>query len=184
MFPLNIYKFFLKSLSCDVKSNWKYPLNCSLLLTTLCFSQFSSVQLLSRVRLFATHELQHARPPCPLPSPGVHSNSRPSSQWCHLAISSSVVPFPTHPQSLPASESFPMSQLFTWNFSFSIIPSKEHAGLISFRMDWLDLLAVQGILKSLLQHHSSKASILRCSAFFTVQLSQSIHDHRKNHSLN
>uniref|UniRef100_A0AC11E3R8 Uncharacterized protein n=1 Tax=Ovis aries TaxID=9940 RepID=A0AC11E3R8_SHEEP len=58
-----------------------------------------------------------------------------------------------------------------WSFSFSIIPSKEHPGLISFRMDWLDLLAVQGTLKSLLQHHSSKASILRCSAFFTVQLS-------------
>ena len=58
-----------------------------------------------------------------------------------------------------------------WNFSFSIIPSKEHPGLISFRMDWLDLLAVQGTLKSHLQHHSSKASILRCSAFFTVQLS-------------
>ena len=58
-----------------------------------------------------------------------------------------------------------------WSFSFSIIPSKEHPGLISFRMDWLDLLAVQGTLKSLLQHHSSKASILWCSAFFTVQLS-------------
>ena len=67
------------------------------------------------------------------------------------------------------------------SFSFSIIPSKEHPGLMSFRIDWLDLLAVQGTLKSLLQHHSSKASILRCSAFFTVQLS--IHDHRKNHSL-
>ena len=66
-----------------------------------------------------------------------------------------------------------------WSFSFSIIPSKEIQGLISFRMDWLDLLAVQGTLKSLLQHHSSKASILRCSAFFTVQPS----DHRKNHSL-
>ena len=69
-----------------------------------------------------------------------------------------------------------------WSFSFSIIPSKEIPGLISFRMDWLDLLAVQGTLKNLLQHHSSKASILRCSAFFTVQLT-SIHDHRKNHSL-
>ena len=68
-----------------------------------------------------------------------------------------------------------------WNFSFSISPSKEHPGLISFRMDWLDLLAVQGTLKSLLQHHSSKASILWCSAFFTVQLA-SIHDHWKNHS--
>ena len=58
-----------------------------------------------------------------------------------------------------------------WSFRFSIIPSKEHPGLISFRMDWLDLLAVQGTLKSLLQYHSSKASVLRCSTFFTVQLS-------------
>ena len=69
-----------------------------------------------------------------------------------------------------------------WSFSFSIIPSKEIPGLISFRMDWLGLLAVQGTLKSLLQHHSSKTSLLRRSAFFTVQLT-SIHDHRKNHSL-
>ena len=69
-----------------------------------------------------------------------------------------------------------------WSFSFNISPSNEHPGLISFRMDWLDLLAVQGTLKSLLQHHTSKASILRHSAFFTVQLT-SIHDHRKNHSL-
>ena len=68
-----------------------------------------------------------------------------------------------------------------WSFSFSISPSNEHPGLIFFRMDWLDLLAVQGTLKSLLQHHSSKASILQCSAFFTVQLT-SIHDYRKNHS--
>ena len=69
-----------------------------------------------------------------------------------------------------------------WNFSLSISPSSGHPGLASFRMDWLDLLAVQGTLKSLLQNHSLKASILRCSAFFTVQLT-SIHDHRKNHSL-
>ena len=117
------------------------------------------------------HESQHARPSCPSPTPGVHSDSRPLSQSCHPAISSSVVPFSSCPQSLPASESFPMSQLFacggqsTWSFSFSIIPSKEIPGLISFRMDWLNLLAVQGTLKSLLQHHSSKASILWCSAF-------------------
>ena len=70
-----------------------------------------------------------------------------------------------------------------WSFSFSIIPSKEIPGLISFRMDWLDLLAVQGTLKSLLQHHSSKASILRCSAFFIVLTLAPIHDHWKNHSL-
>ena len=69
-----------------------------------------------------------------------------------------------------------------WSFSFSIISSKEHPGLISFRMDWLDLLAVQRTLKSLLQHHSSKASILQCSAFFTVQLSHQ-YMHWKNHSL-
>ena len=123
------------------------------------------------------HGLQRARPPFPSPIPGVHSNSCPSSQWCHPAISSSVVPFSSCPQSLPASESFPMRQLFNgmrwpkhWSFSLSISPSNEHPGLI-FRMDWLDLLAVQGTLKSLLQHHSSKASILRRSALFTVQLS-------------
>ena len=123
------------------------------------------------------HELQHARPPCPSPTPGVYPNSCPSSQWCHPAISSSVVPFSSCPQPLPASGSFPMSQLFAWggqtigSFSFSISPSNEYPGLISFRMDWLDLLAVQETLKSLLQHHSSKASILWHSAFFTVQLS-------------
>ena len=122
------------------------------------------------------HELQHARPPCPSRTPGVHANSCPSSRWCHPAISSSVVPFPSCPQSLPASvfsnESTPRVRWPKyWSFSFSISPSKEHPGLISFRMDWLDLLAVQGTLKSLLQHHSSKASVLQHSAFFTVQLS-------------
>ena len=123
------------------------------------------------------HEPQHARPPCPSPTPGVHSNSCPSTQWCHPAISSLVVPFSSCPQSLPASESFPISRLFTWGVqsigasALSILPSKEIPGLISFRMDWVDLLAVQGTLKSLLQHHTSKASILWHSAFFTVQLS-------------
>ena len=76
--------------------------------------QFSSVQWLSHVQLFAIHESQHARPPCPSPSHGVYSDSRPSSPWCHPAISSSVVPFSFCPQSLLASESFPMSQLFAW----------------------------------------------------------------------
>ena len=77
--------------------------------------QFSSVQFSRSVvsDSLRPHELQHARPPCPSPSPGVHSDSRPSSTWCHPAISSSVVPFSSCPQSLPASESFPMSQLFT-----------------------------------------------------------------------
>ena len=88
-----------------------------------------------------------------------------------------VIPFSSCLQSFPALGSFPMSQLFTikwpkyWSFSFSISPSNEHPGLISFRMDWLDLLAVQATLKSLLQYHSPKASILHCSAFFIVQLS-------------
>ena len=122
------------------------------------------------------HESQHARPPCPSPTPGVHSDSRPLSLWCHSAIWSSDVPFSSCPQSLPASVFSNESTLHMrwpkyWTFSFSIIPSKEHPGLISFRMDWLDHLAVQGTLKSLLQHHRSKATILQCSAFFTVQLS-------------
>ena len=88
----------------------------------------------------------------------------------------------------PRSGSFPISQFFAsggqsvWSFSFNISPSNEYSGLISFRMDWFDLLAVQWTLKSLLQQHSSKASILRCSAFFLVQLT-SIHDYWKNHSL-
>ena len=122
------------------------------------------------------HKLQHARPPCPSPAPRVHSHSRPSSRWCHPAISSSVIPFSFCPQSLPSSKSFhestlPMRWPKYWNFSFSISPSREHPGLISFRMDWLNLLAVQGTRKSLLQHHTSKASILECSTFFIVQLS-------------
>ena len=88
-----------------------------------------------------------------------------------------LIPFSSRHQSFPASGSFQMSQFFAsggpkyWSFSFSISPSNEYSRLISFRMDWLDLLAVQGNLKSLLQHHSSKASILWCSAFFIVQLS-------------
>ena len=123
-----------------------------------------------------SHESQLARPPCPPPTPGVYPNSCPSSQWGHPAISSSVVPFSSCLQSLPASGSFPMSHLFTWGgqsigVSASACLSNEHPGLISFRMDWLDLLAVQGTLKSLLQHHSSEASIFQCSAFLTVQLS-------------
>ena len=196
--------------------------------------QFISVQFSRSVMSdsLQPHELQHARPPCPSPSPGVHSNSHPSSQWCHPAISSSVIPFSSCPQSFPASKTFPMSQLFSWvsnikflvqfssvaqssptlqrqaslsianswslpklrstelvmpsnhltlcrpllllpsiipiirvfsnesalhtrwpkywSFSFNISPSNEHPRLISFRMDWLDLLAVQGTLKSLL----------------------------------
>ena len=129
--------------------------------------QFSSVQSLSGVQLFLD-----PRPPCPSPIPGVYPNSCPLSWWCHLIISSSLL--------LPSI--FPNIRVFAnepalrirwpkyWSFSFNISPSNEHPALISFRMDWLDLLVVQGTLKSLCQHHSSKASILRGSAFFTVQL--------------
>ena len=116
------------------------------------------------------HGLQHARLPCPSPTPGAFSNSCPLCQWYHPTISSSVVPFSSRLQSFPASGSFTMVARY-WSFSFSISPSNEYSGLISFRMDWLDPLAVQETLKSLLQHHSSKASILQHSAFFIVQLS-------------
>ena len=120
--------------------------------------------------------LQHTRPPCPSSTPRVYSNSCPLSQWYHPNILSSVVPFSSHLQSFPASGSFPLSVppiwwSKYWSFSYSISPSNEYSGLISFRMDCLDLLAVQGTLKSLLQHHRSKASILWHSAFFIVQFS-------------
>ena len=99
------------------------------------------------------HESEHKRPPCPSPPPGVYPNSCPSSWWCHPAISSSVVPFSSWPQSLPASGSFSNESALRmrwpkcWSFSFSISPSNEHPGLISFRMDWIDLNAQQFLLK-------------------------------------
>ena len=120
------------------------------------------------------HGQQHTRLSHPSPTPRACSDSRPLSQWRHPTISSSGVPLFSLLQSFPASV-FSESVLRIrwpkyWSFNFSISPSNEHPGLISFRMDWLDLLAVQGTLKSLLQHHSSKASIFQCSAFFIVQL--------------
>ena len=139
--------------------------------------QFSSVQF---SRSFVSNslwpqELQHTRPPCPSPTAGVYPNPCPLSRWWHSTISSSTVPF-----SCP--QSFPASGFFKWvssshqvakvlEFQLQHQSSNEHPRLISFRMYWLDLLAVQGTLKSLLQHHSSKASIFQPSAFFIVQLS-------------
>ena len=118
------------------------------------------------------HRLQHARPPCPSPTLGVHSNSCSLTQRCHPTISSSVVPFSFCPQSFSASGSFQMSQLFaSGGQSIGVSAPTSVLPMNSFRMDLLDLLAVQGTLKSLLQHHSSKASILWHSAFFIVQLS-------------
>ena len=138
--------------------------------------QFSSVQSFSHVLLFATPWTAARQASCPSPAPGVYSNSCPLSQWCHPTISSSVTPFSSHLQSFPASGSFQMSVLPIrwpkyWSFSFVMSPSNEHPGLLSFRMDWLDLLAIQGILKNLLQYHSLEASILQHSTFFIVQLS-------------
>ena len=122
------------------------------------------------------HEPQHARPPRPSPTPRVHPNPCPLSRWCHRTISSSVVPFSSCPQSFPESGYFQMSQLFASSGQSiavsalaSVLPINTQDW--SFRMNWLGLLAVQGTLKSLLQHHSSKASILLHSAFFIVQLS-------------
>ena len=135
------------------------------------------------------HGLQHARFPCPSPTPRAYSNSCPLSWWGHSTISSSVIPFSFCLQSSPVSGSFPVSQFFAsggqsiGSFSFSISSFNEYSGLISFRMDWLDLLAVQGTLKSLLQHHSSKASNLRCSTFCIVQLSHPYMTTRKTTGL-
>ena len=122
-----------------------------------------------------SHGLKHTRSPCPSPTPRVYSNSCILSQWCHPTISSTVVPFSCCLQSFPASGSFQMSHLFasggqSIGVSASASVLNEYSGFISFRIDWLDLLAVQGTLKSLLQHHSSIVSILWCSAFFIVQL--------------
>ena len=122
------------------------------------------------------HGLQHTRLPCPSPPPRACSNSCPLSWWCHPTIFSSVMPVSSCLQTFAASGSFLMSPLCIrwpvyWSFNFSISPSNEYLGLISFRMDWFDLLAVQESLKSLLQHHSLKASIFWASAFFMIQFS-------------
>ena len=128
-----------------------------------------------------SYEPQHARPPCPSPIPGACSNSCPLSQWCHPIISSSVVPFSSCLQPFPASGSFEMSQFFAsggQSAGFNIRSSASISVLPINIQDWfplgwigLDLFAVQGTLKSLLQYHSSKASILWHSAFLIVQLS-------------
>ena len=138
-----------------------------------CAVQFSCSVLSDSLQ---PHGLQHARPPCPSPTPRVYSHLCPLRQWYHPTISFSVVPSSSRLQSFPASVFSSESVLLIrwskyWSFNFNISPSNEYSGLISFMRDWLDLLEVQGTLKSLLQHHSSKASILQSSAFFLVQLS-------------
>ena len=143
----------------------------------LFFPQFSSVQSLSHVRLFATPWIAARQASMSI------TNSRSSLRFTsiesvmpssHLILGHPLLLLPPIPPSIRVfcnESTLCMRWPKYWSFSFNIIPSKEHPGLISFRVDWLDLLAVQGILKSLLQHHSSKASILWLSAFFTVQLS-------------
>ena len=122
------------------------------------------------------HGLQHARPPSPSPTRRVYSNSCPSSQWLpsnHLILCYTLLLLPSIFLSIMVfsnESAHHMRWPKYWSFSFNISPSNEHSGLI-FRMNWLNLLAVQGTLKSLLQHHSSKASVVQLSAFFTVQLS-------------
>ena len=112
------------------------------------------------------HGLQYDRLPCTSPTPGACSNSCPSSRWCHPTISFSIIPFPSRLQSFPSIRVFSTESILCirwpkyWSFSFSISPSNEYSGLISSRMDWFDLLAVQGTLKSLFQHHSLDASVL------------------------
>ena len=145
--------------------------------------QFSSVQFSGSVvsDSLQPHESQRTRPPCPSPTPRFYPNLCTSSRWCHLAISSSGIPFYSCPQSLPASGSFSMSQLFAWGGQ-TIGVSASTSGLIPFRMDWLDLLAVQGTLKSspTLQFKSINSSVL---SFLHSPTLTSIHDHWKNHSL-
>ena len=146
-------------------------------LINLINPKFSSVQLSRSVvsDSLRPHELQHTRPPCP--STYSRSSLRltsiesvmPSSHliFCHPLLL--LPPIPPSIRVFSNESTLRMRWPKHWSFSFSIIPSKEIPGLISFRMDWLDLLAVQGTLKNLIQHHNSKASILQCSAFFMVQ---------------
>ena len=134
-----------------------------------------------------SHGPQHTRPLCPSPTPGVNSSSCPLSRWCHQTISSSVIPFSSHLHS-PSTWVFSNESALRirspkyWSFSFNISPSKEHSELISFRMDWLDLLWVQGTLKSLLQHQVKRisSSALR---FLYISTLTSIHDYWKTIAL-
>ena len=120
------------------------------------------------------HETQHARPPCLSPTPRVHPNPCPVMPSSHLILCGPLLLLPsifTSIRIFSNESSLCIRWPKYWSFSFNISPSNEHPGLVSLRMEWMDLLTVQGTLKSLLQHHSSKASILRCSALFRVQLS-------------
>ena len=142
------------------------------------FDACSSVQFSCSVVSYSlwSHGLQHTRPPCPSPTPGANSNSRPLSWWCHPTISSSIIPFSSCLQSFPEFGYFPMSQFFTSggqsfrvSASASVLPMNIQDW---FPLGWTGWISLQSKgLRSLLQHHSSKASVRRLSAFFIVQLS-------------
>ena len=167
-------------MSIAFKSCPSFSMSTAVILSpNLCCLSLSSVQFSCSVvsDSLRPHGLQHTRLPCPTPTTRVYSNSCPLSRRCHPTISSSVIPFSCRLQSFPESGSFQMSQFFasgdqsTGASASASSPSSKYSGLIFFRIEWFDRLAVQGILKSLLQHHSSKALSLQHSAFFIVQLS-------------
>ena len=175
LIPLNVHTHFRISLSISTT----FP-------TLVQSVQFSRSVVSDCLR---PHELQHARAPCPSPIlGGVHPNSRPSSRWCHPAISSSVVPFSSCPPIPPSIRVFfnestlRMGWQKYWSFSFSNSPSKEDPGLISFRMDWLDLLQSKGLSRvfSNTTVQSINSSVL---SFLHSPTLISIHDRQKNHSL-
>ena len=158
----------------DYLNNFFFQNSAILWFWCLTLSYSSKVQLSSAAQSchsLRPHGLQYARPPCPSPTPRIYSNSCPLSWWCHPTILSSVTPSGRLPSIFPSIRVFSNESVLClrwpkyWSFSFNNTPSNEHSRLISFRIDWLDLLAVQETLKSLLQHHSSKHQ------FFGTQLS-------------
>ena len=194
--------FLFSATICNI--NWDYHSFESLTKNTLIKSSepsiyfggrfltmhFSSVQFSHSVvsDSLQPHESQHARPPCPTPTPGVHSDSHPSSQWCHPAISSSVIPFSSCPQSLPASESFPMSQHFALGGQStgvsalaSFLPKKSQGWSPSEWTGWISLQPRDSQESSPTPQFKSINS-LALSLLHSPTLT-SIHDHRKNHSL-
>ena len=158
------------------------------LLFTLCLS---SVQFTHSVasNSLRPHESQHARPPCPSPTPGVHSDSCPLSQWCHPAISSSVIPFSSCPQFLPASGSFPMSQLFAWggqsigvSASASVLPMNTQDWSLLGQTGWISLQSQEDSQESSPTPQFKSINSSALSLLHSPTLT-SIHDHWKNHSL-
>ena len=139
---------------------WKEKIGSNTNVSYMYISQFSRSVMTDSS---GPHGPQQARPPRPLLTPGVYPNSSPLSRWCHPTISSSVIPLLLLPSVFPSIRVFSNESALHirwpkyWSFNFNISPSNEHPGLISLRMDWLELLADQGTLKSLLQHYSSKA---------------------------